>query len=221
MTQYSNGKQGSEFINPAILDWYTLSVQDTAQLDYFTVATTIPQWHDTAAITDSANIRYVMTRRVIPVKSASVTANDSVSGTNTSLTEATVITNFTAALDEKLFSTLQLNGRARGIVNIGLTSSTTVAAYLSNVTVSLYKASSTGKTLLASDTVNMAVSNATTAEVIYNVPYLMTLSGQTVAPTDILYISISSTGYVASAATVTHKLYISRGSSPTYIEMQV
>ena len=41
MTTYINGKLNAEFINPAILDWFTLSVQDTAQIDYLTFATTV------------------------------------------------------------------------------------------------------------------------------------------------------------------------------------
>ena len=221
MTKYLDGKTNAEYINPAILDWLTLIIQDTGQVDYLTYAATIPQWQDAAAIADSGSIRYIATRRPIPPKSSSTTSNDYVTGTSTSLSEATVISNFTAALDEQLFSNLNLNGRIRGVITVGLTSSTTVAAYLSNVIVSIYKSNASGvKTLLGSDTVNMAVSNATATEVLYTIPFMMSSSG-IVDKEDIFYIQISTTGYVASAATVTHKIYMTRGTASSYCEVQI
>jgi len=223
MTLYLNGKQDAEYINPAILDWYTLAIQDTGINDYLTVATTIPQWHDTAAISDSANIRYILTRRPIPIKSTGVTANDAVSGTTASETETNVITSFTAALDETLYAQLNLNGKCKGIINIGVvTSNVSGTAYLNDITVSLYKANTTGRTLIGSDTIALDVSNATISEVIYNVPFMINTVGNTISNNDVLYIVVTTTGYNSSASyTTTHKIYFTRGTFASFAELQV
>ena len=221
MTLYLNGKTNAEYANPAIMDWLTLSIQDTGQLDYLTMPVTVPQWHGGAAITASANIRYILTRRPIPPLTPSTTGNDYVYGSNTSLSDAAVISGFTAVLDEKLQSTLYLNGRVRGVLAVMLYSSTTVAAYLSSVTVLLYKKNASGTTLIGADTITVGASNATTSGVFYFVPFMMNVSGMSVDPDDVLYLHISTSGYVASAATVYHKIYMIRGGFMSFAEVQV
>jgi len=218
MTVYNNGKVNAEYLNPAILDWFTLTAQHTGYLTTGLVTPIKINENDASTSTTSA---YVLSRR--PVRSDLANSVASVSATTQSAVEVTVLNGQKFFLSEQLFSRLYINGLCSGQCYIGLvTNNASGTSYLNDIIASLKVIRSDGTIVtLGSQTVQVDISNATVTELMRSVAWSFTCSGY-VDKDDKMYLELSSTGYNSSASYITtHRLCFSPGSSETFCEVQV
>lgn len=217
--------QGVVPYRAGIMNYWTLFGQELGNGslgDVITLKSSRTAKPDESGSTTGSQYR-VLTRRPFP--SDTISAAGYIEKTTQSTSDNTTVINCCRFfLDEAIQEDLLINGSIRVRLAVGVkTNNASGTAYLQQVVVKLRQLTATDTySDVATKTVTVTTSNATTSYVDKSVVVNLSVSAGTIDKDDDLLLEITTNGKISNASYVcTHILYFNAGTSRCYVEIPV